>query len=112
MSEKITDSYGHETLVNYIYGTKGVEGFKVIMEEYGEKFENSFYYIKDVMGNVRNIVDKDQQLVVSYYYNSWGEIFPQYGDVYSISETFSSGFSLSYGCDLFAFDEQLSFYWG
>lgn len=45
---------------------------------YDEKEEHSFYYIKDILGNIRQIVDKDGSLVVSYYYDAWGNIYPQY----------------------------------
>ena len=47
---------------------QGVEGFKVIKSVNGVKYENVFYYIKDVLVDIHNIVDKDKQLVVSYYY--------------------------------------------
>ena len=57
---------------------QGVEGFKVIKSVNGVKYENVFYYIKDVLGYIRNILDKHNQLVVSYYYNAWGEVFPQF----------------------------------
>ena len=31
-----------------------------------------FYYIKDVLGNITEIVDSNGTVVVKYYYDAWG----------------------------------------
>ncbi len=80
LSEKITDQFNLSTIINYVYGAQGVAGFKLIKSYYHNPHDYSFYYIKDILGNIRHIVDKNQQLVVSYYYDGWGQIYPQYHD--------------------------------
>ena len=82
IEEKINDS-GKEEKITYFYSDKNeVLGFTLkkittttdsvtnvttTIEE-----DCPFYYIKDLQGNVCNIVDKDSNLVVSYYYDAWG----------------------------------------
>jgi len=69
LSEKIYNTSNNTLLaeLNYNYDIKG----ELVSAEYNDKL---YFYIKDILGNIIKIVDKDGTDVVKYYYNSFGVV--------------------------------------
>ena len=74
MAEKRLDG----TIVYYNYD----ENNQLIGFEYSN---NKYFYVRDVVGNINYIVDKDGNVLVSYRYDAWGKLITP--DVFNGGET-------------------------
>ena len=63
------------TEINYIYDAGGIRGMKVTVptDDPSTYYASSeFYYVKDSLGNIRVILDKNGNIMVEYNYDAWG----------------------------------------
>ena len=80
-----------ETLMQFIYGVDGVIGFTINNE--------SYYYKKNLQGDIIGIYDNNLQLITKYTYDAWGnhkisyldnDIFVDFSPANSYNETNTS----------------------
>ena len=38
------------------------------------KVYNTYFYVRDALGNINHIIDQDGNLMVSYEYDEWGKL--------------------------------------
>ena len=60
----MSDSVLTENLMEFLYGIDGVIGFKLN--------NNSYYYKKNLQGDIIGIYNSDLQLIAKYAYDAWG----------------------------------------
>ena len=71
---------GRTCIITYLYEGDEVVGFTVpiittsTLTLYEVTKQMPFYYIKDVLGNITEIVDSNGAVVVKYYYDAYGRI--------------------------------------
>ena len=59
--------------VTYLYDTSGVIGFSLSYNNAGVQ-QKPFYYVKDLLGNICEIIDNLGNGVVKYTYDAWGNV--------------------------------------
>ena len=78
--------------ITYLYDSSGAVGFMLPYAVYdlGQRHinERPFYYVKDLTGNIRRIVDSNGKCVIKYDYDAWGRVInTEYSDtLYTIWE--------------------------
>ena len=78
--------------ITYMYDSSGAVGFMLPYAVYdlGQRHisERPFYYVKDLTGNIRRIVDSNGKCVIKYDYDAWGRVInTEYSDtLYTIWE--------------------------
>ena len=78
--------------ITYMYDSSGAVGFMLPYAVYdlGQRHisERPFYYVKDLTGNIRRIVDSNGKCVIKYDYDAWGRVISaEYSDtLYTIWE--------------------------
>ena len=78
--------------ITYMYDSSGAVGFMLPYAVYdlGKRHisERPFYYVKDLTGNIRRIVDSNGKCVIKYDYDAWGRVInTEYSDtLYTIWE--------------------------
>ena len=78
--------------ITYMYDSSGAVGFMLPYAIYdlGKRHisERPFYYVKDLTGNIRQIVDSNGKCVIKYDYDAWGRVInTEYSDtLYTIWE--------------------------
>ena len=78
--------------ITYMYDSSGAVGFMLPYAVYdlGKRHinERPFYYVKDITGNIRKIVDSNGKCVIKYDYDAWGRVInTEYSDtLYTIWE--------------------------
>ena len=78
--------------ITYMYDSSGAVGFMLPYAIYdlGKRHisERPFYYVKDLTGNIRQIVDSNGKCVIKYDYDAWGRVISaEYSDtLYTIWE--------------------------
>ena len=78
--------------ITYMYDSSGAVGFMLPYAVYdlGKRHisERPFYYVKDLTGNIRRIVDSNGKCVIKYDYDAWGRVISaEYSDtLYTIWE--------------------------
>ena len=78
--------------ITYMYDSSGAVGFMLPYAVYdlGQRHisERPFYYVKDLTGNIRKIVDSNGKCVIKYDYDAWGRVISaEYSDtLYTIWE--------------------------
>ena len=108
--------------ITYMYDSSGAVGFMLPYAVYdlGQRHinERPFYYVKDLTGNIRQIVDSNGKCVIKYDYDAWGNIIntPYSDKVYTVweDENFSAYSieqinSLIY--KVYCFDKNLELYY-
>ena len=81
--------------ITYMYDSSGAVGFMLPYAVYdlGQRHinERPFYYVKDLTGNIRRIVDSNGKCVIKYDYDAWGRVISaEYSDtLYTIWENAS-----------------------
>jgi len=74
------DSYTYDegTIIQYMYGVNGISGFTVT--ENGKT--NSYYYCKNLQGDVTHIADLMSNVYAAYKYDAWGnhKVYDMYGN--------------------------------
>ena len=78
--------------ITYMYDSSGAVGFMLPYAIYdlGKRHinERPFYYVKDLTGNIRRIVDSNGKCVIKYDYDAWGRVISaEYSDtLYTVWE--------------------------
>ena len=78
--------------ITYMYDSSGAVGFMLPYAVYdlGKRHinERPFYYVKDLTGNIRKLVDSNGKCVIKYDYDAWGRVInTEYSDtLYTIWE--------------------------
>ena len=78
--------------ITYMYDSSGAVGFMLPYAVYdlGKRHisERPFYYVKDITGNIRKIVDSNGKCVIKYDYDAWGRVISaEYSDtLYTVWE--------------------------
>ena len=81
--------------ITYMYDSSGAVGFMLPYAVYdlGQRHisERPFYYVKDLTGNIRRIVDSNGKCVIKYDYDAWGRVISaEYSDtLYTVWENAS-----------------------
>ena len=65
LSEVIFDIYGNKSRLDFNYDING----ELINIEY---LGNRYFYIRDALGNINYVVDKNGSIMVKYSYDEWG----------------------------------------
>ena len=79
--------------ITYMYDSSGAVGFMLPYAVYdlGKRHisERPFYYVKDLTGNIRRIVDSNGKCVIKYDYDAWGRVInTEYSDtLYTVWKT-------------------------
>ena len=80
---------GRTCIITYLYEGDEVVGFTVptirIPTTYEVTKQMPFYYIKDVLGNITEIVDSNGAVVVKYYYDAWGNTQTVLNNTYTLA---------------------------
>ena len=79
--------------ITYLYDSSGAVGFMLPYAVYdlGQRHinERPFYYVKDLTGNIRQIVDSNGKCVIKYDYDAWGRVISaEYSDTRILSILF------------------------
>ena len=51
-----------------------LEGNKIIKEIVFEYENNTYFYVRDALGNINHIIDQNENLMVSYEYDECGKL--------------------------------------
>ncbi len=70
--------------IKYIYGVNGILGFEI---NRGNGVTKRYYYLKNIQGDILEIIDGEGKLVAKYTYDAWGnhEIIVNIDDIASIN---------------------------
>ena len=103
-----SNTTNNSTTIDYIYGTEGIVG--LILKQANSQVrqqtnpqtnqEKTYYYIKNLQGDVTHIVDESGNIQASYKYDAWGnhKVCDANGKELSNSQTFTiSGFDSHIG---------------